>query len=252
MANKPNTRLGTEAAERMIDLRTQGRTYREIADEIGVSVEMVRDRIREFTAPRYTFGDTVRELRKARGWSQEDLARYMTDAEYPMHQTTIAKLENGARPTSVDELVALSRVLDVPPARLVPAEDRERGEVREALSRLQAINAEVRALDVEIARLQQRHRSMLDERQSALDVYFDALRKVKLVAQPLSDAVDHVRALAEIERATEAQEARIRELFLAEFTATEEGSSRAAAAKVEERAQRARERRRGGEHQEAP
>ncbi|WP_369369881.1 winged helix-turn-helix domain-containing protein [Promicromonospora sp. Populi] len=44
-----NTQLGTQDAERMIDLRTKGRTYREIAEEVGVSQSTVSKRMREFT-----------------------------------------------------------------------------------------------------------------------------------------------------------------------------------------------------------
>ncbi|GHH76331.1 winged helix-turn-helix domain-containing protein [Promicromonospora soli] len=44
-----NTQLGTQDAERMIDLRTKGRTYREIAEEVGVSQSTVGKRMREFT-----------------------------------------------------------------------------------------------------------------------------------------------------------------------------------------------------------
>lgn len=44
-----NTQLGTQDAERMIDLRTKGRTYREIAEEVGVSRSTVGKRMREFT-----------------------------------------------------------------------------------------------------------------------------------------------------------------------------------------------------------
>jgi hypothetical protein len=45
-----DTRLGTHDAERMIDLRTKGRTVREVAEEVGVSESTVRKRLREYTA----------------------------------------------------------------------------------------------------------------------------------------------------------------------------------------------------------
>jgi DNA-directed RNA polymerase specialized sigma24 family protein len=48
-APRRNTQLGTRDAERMIDLRTKGRTYREIAEEVGVSRSTVSKRMREFT-----------------------------------------------------------------------------------------------------------------------------------------------------------------------------------------------------------
>lgn len=49
-APRRDTRLGTQDAERMLDLRTEGRTYREIAKEVGVSPSTVSKRMREFTA----------------------------------------------------------------------------------------------------------------------------------------------------------------------------------------------------------
>ncbi|MDR7383859.1 helix-turn-helix domain-containing protein [Promicromonospora iranensis] len=45
-----DTRLGTQDAERMIDLRTKGRSVREVAEEVGVSESTVRKRLREYTA----------------------------------------------------------------------------------------------------------------------------------------------------------------------------------------------------------
>jgi DNA-binding CsgD family transcriptional regulator len=48
-APRRDTRLGTQDAERMLDLRTEGRTYREIAKEVGVSPSTVSKRMREFT-----------------------------------------------------------------------------------------------------------------------------------------------------------------------------------------------------------
>ncbi|MGE5698046.1 MAG: helix-turn-helix transcriptional regulator [Candidatus Sericytochromatia bacterium] len=53
------------------------------------------------------FGARVRELRRSRGLSQEDLARALS-----YHQTTIAKLEAGTRPTSVAEAHLLAEILN--------------------------------------------------------------------------------------------------------------------------------------------
>lgn len=48
-APRRNTQLGTADAERMLDLRTKGRTYQEIAEEVGVSRSTVSKRVREYT-----------------------------------------------------------------------------------------------------------------------------------------------------------------------------------------------------------
>lgn len=60
------------------------------------------------------FGARVKDLRQAQGWSQEELARRMTVAGYSMHQTTIAKLEGGSRPTNVAEVAALAAIFNMP------------------------------------------------------------------------------------------------------------------------------------------
>lgn len=59
------------------------------------------------------FGAKVRSLRLERGWTQGDLASKMTAAGHPMHQTTVAKLENGTRPTSVAEASSLASIYGI-------------------------------------------------------------------------------------------------------------------------------------------
>jgi transcriptional regulator with XRE-family HTH domain len=59
------------------------------------------------------FGARVRELRAVRKWTQEALAERMTAMGLPMHQTTVAKLESGSRPTSVAEVASLAAIFGV-------------------------------------------------------------------------------------------------------------------------------------------
>lgn len=61
-----------------------------------------------------TFGRRVKELRSARGWTQGDLAQRLTAAGYQMHQSTVAKMESGVRPTNVGEIAALAAIFGVP------------------------------------------------------------------------------------------------------------------------------------------
>jgi transcriptional regulator with XRE-family HTH domain len=56
----------------------------------------------------------VRQLRIERGWSQEDLAERMTRLGWPMHQTTVAKLEAAKRPIRAGEVYALALVFGLP------------------------------------------------------------------------------------------------------------------------------------------
>lgn len=69
------------------------------------------------------FGGRVKDLRQAKGWTQDELARRMTAAGYAMHQTTVAKTESGTRPTNVGEIAALAAVFEMPIAALFDDSD---------------------------------------------------------------------------------------------------------------------------------
>lgn len=60
------------------------------------------------------FGIQVRELRQARGWTQDQFANALAALGFPIHQTTVAKMEGGTRPTSVGEIAAIAKLFDVP------------------------------------------------------------------------------------------------------------------------------------------
>ena len=67
------------------------------------------------------FGRRVRSFRKARGLTQEDLAMVLgAQHQVFLHQTTVAKLESGNRPTNVPELFALASALGVSYEELLP------------------------------------------------------------------------------------------------------------------------------------
>ena len=59
------------------------------------------------------FGRNVRQLREAKGWSQEDLA----DAS-SLHRTYISGVERGARNPTISVVMRLADALGVPPADL--------------------------------------------------------------------------------------------------------------------------------------
>ncbi|MFC7382857.1 helix-turn-helix domain-containing protein [Sphaerisporangium rhizosphaerae] len=59
-------------------------------------------------SPEESIGRVLRELRKARGLSQEDVAKMMTMAGFSWRQTTVAKTEAAARPIRLDEAGALA------------------------------------------------------------------------------------------------------------------------------------------------
>ncbi|MBD1837925.1 helix-turn-helix transcriptional regulator [Coleofasciculus sp. FACHB-64] len=60
------------------------------------------------------FGDQVRQLRKARGLSQEKLAE-LTD----LHRTYIGGIERGERNVALVNIVRLARALRVSPSELL-------------------------------------------------------------------------------------------------------------------------------------
>jgi transcriptional regulator with XRE-family HTH domain len=58
-------------------------------------------------------GAVVRSLRMAAGMTQEQLAQALTGEGWATRQNTIAKLENGLRPTTIAELYVIARVFNV-------------------------------------------------------------------------------------------------------------------------------------------
>lgn len=66
-------------------------------------------------------GERVRAERTRRGWTQDDLARRMSEQGFQMHQTTVGKLETAARPTPVEEVAALAILLDLSVSELLEA-----------------------------------------------------------------------------------------------------------------------------------
>ncbi len=59
------------------------------------------------------FGRTVRTLREARGYSQEELAERAT-----LHRNYVGSLERGERNVAIENIVKLARALSVRPADL--------------------------------------------------------------------------------------------------------------------------------------
>lgn len=60
------------------------------------------------------FGEVVRRWRQDRNWSQEEVAEKLRHEGFEMHQTTVAKIERGARPLRVAEASAIGAVFGMP------------------------------------------------------------------------------------------------------------------------------------------
>lgn len=86
-------------------------------------------------------GERVRELRRARGWSQDELARRMRSAGFSWLQSTVAKTEAADRPIRVDEAASLATILGVDIADLI------RPAVHPSAQRIQQLTAEKRVLE---------------------------------------------------------------------------------------------------------
>ena len=74
-----------------------------------MAVQKIRDR----DQGRRAFGRRVRELRQARGYSQEELAE-----RSGLHRTYISSLERGQRNVGIDNVRVLAQALGVPAADL--------------------------------------------------------------------------------------------------------------------------------------
>lgn len=172
-----------------------------MANESNEKRELAEANAREV---RRIFGVTVRNIRKLRGWSQEELARQLSEIGVTMHQTTVAKMENGARPTSVDELVLVARVLGVRPADLTPPEDPDRENVRGRLAELKAINDEIRQRRATVEAITEGLEELIARREAATTDFFDALRGSQAVVLPIWERAEIVHTLAEMQRADEA------------------------------------------------
>lgn len=68
----------------------------------------------EAPGPEDHFAANLRTLRESREMSQDDLAATMSEQGFPFHQTTVYKIETGARRVQLTEALALARILGVP------------------------------------------------------------------------------------------------------------------------------------------
>ena len=64
----------------------------------------------------FYFGERVRKGRERLGWSQEELAKRMTDKGIPVYASTIAKIESERkpRPARLGEAVVIADLFEVP------------------------------------------------------------------------------------------------------------------------------------------
>jgi transcriptional regulator with XRE-family HTH domain len=117
----------------------------------------------------------LRILRKTRRLSQEDVAERMGKLGFKLHQTQIAKIENGNRPIRFDEVLGLAKALGVPPhhfmTEAVAGPDDPNWELQEADFKVQDLEQEWRVAQA----MADAARSRLEEAQREYDAIAERL-----------------------------------------------------------------------------
>lgn len=130
---------------------------------------------------RGTFGGRVRTVRRRLGMTQGDLATALQDVGVLMSQSTIAKLENGIRPTPIDEAAAIAQALGVPIQQLLEGDVVPVDEMQQSLAQLEAqleaARAELLALQLQEQQLDMQAAVVRMERVQATE---DAERLMEL------------------------------------------------------------------------
>jgi transcriptional regulator with XRE-family HTH domain len=120
----------------------------------------------------------VRQLRTERGWSQEDLAERMTRLGWPMHQTTVAKMEAGKRPIRAGEVYGLALVFGLPIQALwylpVPGEPWALADMRR---RLQETDDYIRELDRYMHTMIVSYAAAMDRRMRVAEALSEAAKR---------------------------------------------------------------------------
>ena len=148
------------------------------------------------------FGVRVKDLRQARGWTQGDLAQRLTAAGYPMHQTTVAKMEGGSRPTNVGEVAALAAIFGIPIGSVFSEVEDEDARTTAAMARLfdrweSARQESIRASKLRDEAFRELSRFVQEHHSEALEPFYE---RVRLWAEVEADAkseaeVDAVQAI---------------------------------------------------------
>ena len=73
-------------------------------------------------------GAQVKDVRAARGWTQEELASALRQAGHRISRVGVAKTESATRPVTVEDLTALAYVLEVPFTYFFPDDIADAGE----------------------------------------------------------------------------------------------------------------------------
>lgn len=147
------------------------------------------------------FGRRVKQLRKAAGLTQTDLAERLSQWGRSYHQTTVAKLEAGTRPTTLEELIPLSVALGVPQRQFFedpsPTDHAER-KVREAEQAVVKLRSELSSARTHYQQVQndlQRANETYAQRLEALrELDPEVVAERQQEAEDLQDIADTLKA----------------------------------------------------------
>lgn len=139
-----------------------------------ISLQYLQQRREYYEQWEKSFGDKVRQWRRERNWSQEEVAAHLRYQGFDMHQTTVAKIERGTRPLRVAEAVALAHIFKVP--ALAIFEGPGPTDQPEEIARLQR--------ELDMAEQSARHRR--DEIDAAAAYYAAEVSRIKQIAERIN------------------------------------------------------------------
>lgn len=121
-------------------------------------------------------GERVRELRQARGWSQDHLARRMRSIGFNWMQSTVAKTEAAERPIRVGEAASLATVFEVDIADLF------RSGIHPLVQRMQLLASELHVANQDY----RAQKYVLEEAERVVDSVKDRLGALQVLSRYLS------------------------------------------------------------------
>lgn len=121
--------------------------------------------------PEAIFASRIRHLRRARDWSQTDLAKRMQDLGFAFHQNTVSRIESGAQSVTLNEAAALAMIFGVSADELLQP-DQSEDELNRLSADLDAVTERLHDIDAQLAQAtheMMRHEQAVRQAQDHLD-----------------------------------------------------------------------------------
>ena len=140
--------------------------------------------------PEVQAGRALRRLRKARGWSQDEVGRRIKAYGYDFHQTMIAKIEAAQRPLRVRELADFAALYGMEVHELIypPA-----GSLKEVSREIDTLTDQLQAADKDV----RNRRQALDKARAAAAAAEEDFRKHEGEAATLRGRLAYLEAQRE-------------------------------------------------------